>query len=631
MTLGWGWDEALDTQANYGNPNSWTIRSGIDALGREAAQNSVDARLEGERASMTFTIIRLRASSKLAFEEALGWQKLREHLDAMASIKGQVWSDRIGAALEHYDQADELILLRISDEGCRGLTGPELTTNEIDEADYGNFIKLCRLDLFSGKAQGLGGSFGLGKAVYWRFSRTQTALFCSSTNDGADGKPVTNRVFGVNQGTVHRVNDQRWLAKGWFGATDQRGRIVSTDLDQASAQALHLDRTGLARGTSALVVGFHDPDQPDADVETLRSGIEDGLERNFWPLISRGRMEFKIEVLDVEEDRLQSNLVEPSQTYTELCAAIKKYDSGDIDERLEKEGDVVTRDIKIPIPARKKEPRHEGFEHTAKLVVTLSDHEADDLENQVCLFRGPEMLVETISDEIPDQKFHAFLAAGRAVAPESTEPALRHADDYFRLAEPPSHDSWNTTRSSNGHSLAPNYETPYLSGLREIPGQIRDALREIFEVAPRRTDEPPESILKHLKLLRGGAGSPTGKVMKPVADLTAWKINDDKAWEVLFNVQMRGRDSGWVFRPELVFLGADGRAVPVEWRELEVIDGCELDELNAIVRTPTSGHIRCSFRGVTDPGSHPLPARNASIDVRAAKRTHAPTQGGASE
>ena len=27
MTLGWGWDEALDTQANYGNPNSWTIRS----------------------------------------------------------------------------------------------------------------------------------------------------------------------------------------------------------------------------------------------------------------------------------------------------------------------------------------------------------------------------------------------------------------------------------------------------------------------------------------------------------------------------------------------------------------------------------------------------------------------------
>ena len=103
---------------------------------------------------MTFTIIRLRASSKLAFEEALGWQNLREHLDAMASIKGQVWSDRIGAALEHYDQADELILLRISDEGCRGLTGPELTTNEIDEADYGNFIKLCRLDLFSGKAQG---------------------------------------------------------------------------------------------------------------------------------------------------------------------------------------------------------------------------------------------------------------------------------------------------------------------------------------------------------------------------------------------------------------------------------------------------------------------------------------------
>ena len=94
---------------------------------------------------------------------------------------------------------------------------------------------------------------------------------------------------------------------------------------------------------------------------------------------------------------------------------------------------------------------------------------------------------------------------------------------------------------------------------------------------------------------------------------------------------MLGRDSGWMFRPELVFLGADGRAVPVDWRELEVIHGCELDELNAIVRNPTSGHIRCSFRGVTDPGSHPIPARNAAIDVRAAKPTHAPTQEETSE
>ena len=231
-----------------------------------------------------------------------------------------------------------------------------------------------------------------------------------------------------NQGTVHRERPAL-ACEGLVRRDHQRGWITSTDLDQASAQAPTSTEPGRQE---ALAHSWSDSMTPISPMPTSRRfDPESKMDSSETSRSFQRPYEFKIEVLDVEEDRLQSNLVEPSQTYTELCAAIKKYDSGDIDEKLEKEGDVVTRDIKIPIPARKKEPRHEGFEHTAKLVVTLSDHEADDLENQVCLFRGPEMLVETISDEIPDQKFHAFLAAGRAVAAESTEPALRHADDYL--------------------------------------------------------------------------------------------------------------------------------------------------------------------------------------------------------
>lgn len=623
-TLNWGWDDAPPTQGDYGNSNSWAIRAGIDALPRESGQNSVDARLTDQPGSMKFTILRLAGDARSSFEEASGWNRgLRQHIEAMAN-GGQVVSDRLAAALEHRQQSDELLLLRIADYGCRGLTGPEMPANGVPEDAYGNFIKLCRLDLFSGKELAAGGSFGLGKAVYWRYSRTQTVLFNSTIHDtsGPAGQSQ-NRVFGVNQGTVHAIEGKRYLGKGWLGRPDDDGYLVSQFLSDDETRALHLEREENAPGTTALIIGFHDPDNPERDAGQLQASIEEGIEENFWPLITRGRMQFTVETIDVESGEQSEVSVEPSRRFTELTHALEVFDDGKPVDVLENVGDVAIRDITIRVPRRKTAPIHDSFEHHAKLVVTRSDDQPDSLENKICLFRGPEMVVETIADDIPDVTFHAFLAAGLAIAPGSDDEDLCRADDFLRLAEPPSHDHWIPGGHSGGHSLGPNYATPYLPGLRDIRAQVKDQLRDIFGVTPPTDDKPPAAIARHLSILAGGPGPAEGRITKPVATLTAWEIDDEGAWNVELSVEMKARPEGWMFRPEVVFVGADAGMTRVEWSELKPVSGCAINGPEVVVSGRPSGRARCRLKGRTDPSSHPIPAHLSAIDVRAAGPRHA--------
>ena len=172
----WKWKAVDPEHGNYGNANQWAVGTHLGALVRESAQNSLDARLETGPATVTYTVVRLDGDDRRKFEQAVKWeQQLAPHLAAMATGT-EVFSNAIRQGLEELNDRSELVMLRISDTGCRGLTGPELATDTVDESDYGNFVKLCRLDLFSGKAQTSGGSYGLGKAVYWRFSAVNTVL-----------------------------------------------------------------------------------------------------------------------------------------------------------------------------------------------------------------------------------------------------------------------------------------------------------------------------------------------------------------------------------------------------------------------------------------------------------------------
>ena len=306
MTVTWRWEEQGRGYANYGNANQWTVNAGLASLARESAQNSNNTHLEDEpTADLVYSFIILRGEKRRQFEKAVRWEdELKPHLKAMAAAaEGAVTPGQLQSGLAAVDWAKSLVLLRIADYGARGLTGPEFA--EGDTADYGNFIKLCRLDLFSGKDRAAGGSFGLGKAVSWRFSRLRTVLFNSTIRpEEAVGGRWRNRLIGVNQGVVHRLGSVNFPGRGFFGSPDITGDIASVWDEHALVDALQLAREDDRPGTSALVLGFYDPDEPEkgrddvAELERLAKNLAIAVEEDFWPLLTRNRLRVRVEVID---------------------------------------------------------------------------------------------------------------------------------------------------------------------------------------------------------------------------------------------------------------------------------------------------------------------------------------------
>jgi len=625
----WQWQPQDPAYGNYGNANQWTVNAGLTSLARESAQNSNDARQAGSPADLVFTFIRLTGERRSNFEDAIRWDgELMPHLEAMGSASaGAVAAGQLKAGLDSLRAAEALVLLRVADYGCQGLTGPEFTAG--DQLEFGNFVKLCRLDLFSGKEEAAGGSFGLGKAVYWRFSRMQTVLFNSTVEAGRGVAGQTDdRLFGVQQGVVHRFDGKGYQGRGYFGSSaGAPGMVESVWSDMDLVESLHLRRADHRPGTSALILGFYDPDNPQSglggkgDLRKLASELRAGVEENFWPLLARGGLRVHI---DIEDDckSVSSEAVDGEETFTELVRALRKFDKGQISDSLEEAEAVVVRDVTIAIPAQKEPSAYPAFTHHAKLVVTLSDENADSLENKVCLFRKPEMVVETVDQTFDGRKYHAFLVAGAAIHPGSPDEDEMKADDFLRFAEPPSHDRWipgSGRRQASQANLTGRYNAPWLPNLRGIDTAVRTALFELFGTPPPPPDSPPEAILRHLRFLRSeaGAGGAGGRATrKPTATIMSGKVEDGR-WSVEFQVRAANRAEGWTLEPCLAFVGLDGGHEVVEWDgalEVVSIDG-EMQGRQLILPNKANARVvKATLRGTTV-RTLPIPASESAVEV----------------
>ena len=623
----WKWATQNKAYANFGNANQWTVNAGLSSLARETAQNSNDARIDGQPADLVYRFIRLSGRHLHAFKSALQWDDvLRPHIAAMApAAEGAVAAGQLKVGLESVDAADSLVLLQISDYGCRGLTGPEFADVPITE--FGNFIKLCRLDLFSGKDEAAGGSFGLGKAVYWRFSRLQTVLFNSTLPEGHDvAGRRHNRVFGVQQGVVHRMGDDTFTGRGYFGRPDADGEPRSAWEDAGLTHGLHLGREDERPGTTALIVAFYDPDQPElgtGDVDELNrlaQSLGEGLLESFWPLLTRGRLRVRIEVVDDGDHVFAEDLV-PEDVYTELVNALRRFDDGQIGDELGAPGEIVVRDVPITISKRTTGDPHESFVHTAKLVVTLSDDDKDSLENRVCLLRRPEMVVETIDREFEGRTYHGFLLAGASIRPDEPTPEDLRADDFLRFAEPPAHDRWipgSGTRQIAQANLTAHYRAPWRSNLIAIQTGVLNALFDLFGPPPPAPDKAPEAVMKHLRFLRAGPGSGGGggsTPRKPHVEIVDAEVVDGR-WHVTFQVIARNREEGWSLRARLAMVGLDAGHQYVSWDgPLTPVSGGVVEQDRVVLHHAVRKRkVEGVFKGVSV-ADLPIPASESGIDV----------------
>jgi len=644
LAVTWRWEQQSRNYANYGNANQWTVNAGLSSLARESAQNSNDARIEGPRADLVYSFIVLSGDARREFESALRWEsELEPHLAAMAAAaSGAVTAGQLQSGLKALKSSESLTLLRIADYGARGLTGPEFA--EGDATSYGNFIKLCRLDLYSGKDRASGGSFGLGKAVYWRFSRLQTVLFNSTLDpkDAVNGRS-RNRLIGVNQGVVHQMGSTSFQGRGFFGLAETHGDISSAWDHVDLTDALRLTREDGRPGTSALLVGFYDPDEPEkglgeiSEVREFAKSLGNALEEEFWPLLTRERVRARIEVIDGDRV-IYEHTVDPAMQYTELTNALRKFDAGNIDDTLDELGDVVVRDVPIQISARTDaDDRHTAFEHVAKLVVTLSDDQPDSLENKVCLFRRPEMVVQTIDKVFEGRTYHAFLLAGGAIRPKDPSIHETRADDFLRFAEPPAHDQWiprsgrNKTSQAN---LTAHYRAPWVPNLRNIEKAVLDQLFGLFGAPPVAEDQPPKAIFNNLGFLSGDSGTGGRRASaprKPDIRIQQARVVDG-AWELMFDIRAKNRAEGWAVVPKLAFVGLDGGHFDVAWQTFDVDDTAEIDGKGSVIlRGRPRGRILSTTVRATSVRELPIPASESAIDVRIAHADVAPAQAAAAE
>jgi hypothetical protein len=90
------------------------------------------------------------------------------------------------------------------------------------------------------------------------------------------------------------------------------------------------------------------------------------------------------------------------------------------------------------------------------------------------------------------------------------------------------------------------------------------------------------------------------------------EVRDDGSWLVTARVQVHDTSSAWSGRPTVVFGAETGGGSRVRWSTLEAVKNCRVD--GGAVQIDR-GVKQATFKGSTDPASHPVPAGSSAISV----------------
>ena len=607
----WGFRPApRDGGRDFGNANVWSFDPTIEVLVREALQNALDAGLAGgQPVRVTFRIITLRNGDLRAFQEALKWSELKRHLEASTHNRQKLGS-LIKDGLEWLAENGELTLLVIEDSGTTGLSG--------EEKGEGKFAALCRNNLDSNKegATTKGGAFGLGKAVLWRASRFATVLFSSNlSHPTTDGKR-NHRLLGrcdLPWHTLHGIGS--FAGPGWFGQRNAESEDDGAESfweNEFLARDLYLDRPEIGSGTSACVVGFHDPSSDKAkSPRDLAKEIEEATARHFFPALARERLKVSVQTFDSRRayddgTPATTSEVDARQLQPEFWHIMKTY-YGDrsFAEELAQPGDVVCRTVGLALPARKIEPKHTEMDHEAVLLVRYAgEDESGPDSNRLAIFRGPGMVVEEKRLSgicLGSRPFHALLLCGLAASDGLADDA---AEEFLRNAEPPSHNKWVATPE-----LKTTYARGCVNALSAFLSRAVEVLRDVVKPTSRDLGNGPNSLRE---LFRIGPEPISVQRERPRIVYQDGYVDEQGRWCVEARVRLKAVDRIAMLTPAVLFVAETGAGKAVRWEKLEPISNCSVEGNSLKVPIRTREVV---FKGITDPESHPVPAQDSSIVV----------------
>ncbi|TWD73150.1 helix-turn-helix protein [Kribbella amoyensis] len=599
-----------DGGREYGNAAAFAFAADLSVLAREATQNSVDERLDQTKpVSIRYTMQELSGEHLDAFLAAVHWSSLEGHYESAAST-GQKVALSLRAALDDLASERTLVLLRVDDFNAAGLTGPEY--------DDGRFAAVVRRQLDSHKQFGgrAGGSYGLGKATLWATSRFGLVLINSTLSSPHEGRNQ-RRVIGRLDLPWHEVDGVAYAGPAWFGEPDtDRGVAVSRSwwADEATVRSLQLERPVAEAGTSFLIVGAHDASGDATNLQEMHDKLVRSLADGFWAAMVAGRdatpiVEASVTTLRNGQVLIPEERVDPHRVHPALSRAMQAYLNGETVSSLSAGEQVARTDVPLVIPPLRAGSRGRSTEHSAVLLLTAADDQADRINRIICM-RGNRMTVmERRPQDLPlgATPFLAVLLAGYATGRTDDDVAV--AERFLRASEPPEHDRWDRTEE-----LTSSYERGALSRLHEFRQEIDRAVRRLIGKREVSSTAGPSALRELLKLDGAGSGRRASGV--PTVHNVSAHIEDTGAWQVRVDIRLPEAQDRWVLTPVAKFDVRSGGRPTVAWKSLTSTQNCHVDDGNLIVEP---GVRSAAFVGLTDRGSHPVNGAFARLIVEVQK------------
>ena len=576
-----------------GVPMVHVFRPDLDVFVREVLQNSHDQALgsSDQPVQVTFSFIQLDGKHKHEFLNAIGWDHLEEHLKG-ATQGHSVMATRLAQSLNGLEGAP-LVLLRIDDSGTVGLTGGE------DERKS-NFTALCRnvLDTIDDQPK-KGGSYGLGKAVLWRFSAFSTVLFSSRVKSELHGGL---RFFARAELPYHQALGDSWNGPGWYGEVEERpaGHRAVSVWDAAAervARPAHLFRgADLGTGTSILIVGFSEPGHPQPrPLSEIAHDILESSTRWFWPSISLSPASLRVSAnVFLNGDLVFHDEASPGPDVLPFIHAVS---ANELVSTATNPGEVSEAPIPILIPGRRNP---EEPQISAEMILRVIRGEPGDPSrhaNTVALVRGAGMVVDYRAPSrrpLGELPFFGVLRAGEFAGSDSAHIALER---FLRAAEPPAHNAWESTTER----IQAEYKQGARTQLDTLWTRLGAEILRRCEQGPPPQGQGPSALSRLFPLgasRNGGAMAPQFRVEQ----LKAWLVGENWSFSGFISRDSTA-SSDWTFDVLLSLDGETGRgnALPISNFVVEHQD----------VRTVVDGLLcRCyvpksvrelAFRGRSDP------------------------------
>jgi hypothetical protein len=625
--LGWHFRRApVDGGRDYGNANTYATPPKVATFVREIGQNSTDAayRFGGVPSPvvMRYSVIELSQGSDAysKFLERLSYPQLKAHIEyAVNEAAGRSkLALKLREGLSAFESEKRIVLLRVDDYGTVGLHGPELTDSGDDQLRSSPYAALVRNNLDSSKdAATAGGSYGLGKAVLWNCSALSTVLFASRIPNEDRGIRVTGRT----ELTWHRSAHESFAGPGWFGAPPYG--TSNWIHDNSILKDLCLDRESRlppgvevqsSWGTSALVVGFQDPEGEGVeDVAELLKKIAEAAAENFFPAILGARLRV---ILEHSVDGVRRSQVEisPDEYIPEFCGALRAHSADELAENLEEPGNTIRRTIDHRIPGTRLDAPgvdcYDEMNAKSQLLIRYDEDPREGSEarfaNSVALVRGRGMVVRYWSREgigLGAKPFHAILLAGEAVGGES---AQRAAEQFLRLAEPPAHDAWEYRQE-----VKVAYKVGARSRLKELMESITEELRKALRPTEGGEADGPEELKRLLQF--GGADPVPAKAT--LREIKARLING--AWHIDAQIHFNDRSKTLRVSPRVWIDVESGSAIRLPWNTLSFQRGRDIlhSDNGAVVIAPPFRTV--SISGVTSTSADGIEAAlcRAKLDL----------------